>query len=104
MRGLPVFPISISSDDTGCTPTGVPQGDVGGCAVGVVSRVGMGVGVTVILAGGDGEEVATMPVCVALGLEVDVGPGVGVLPSVPAAPPQPTTSKSARILVRIRPR
>ena len=99
MRGLPIFPLSISAADTGCTPAGVSQGEgVGrgvGVGVGVVPRVGTGVGVAVLSI--DGVGVAVVPVWVAVGL------GVGVLPPVLDVPPQLTTSKSVSIPTRSRP-
>ncbi len=64
IRGLLVFPISISTGDTRCTPGGVSQGP--GVGVGRGACVGVGVGV--------GTEVG---VGVAVGIDVGVGIGVG---------------------------
>ena len=101
IRGLLVVPIAISAADTGCTPGGVSQDDSVGCDVGVVPCVGSGVGITVFPR--DGVEPGA-GVCVALVPEVAVGRGgVGVLPLVLDVPPQPTRSKSARILKIPRP-
>jgi len=106
IRGLLVFPISISVDDTSCTPGGVKQDDCVGWGVGVVPCVGSGVGITVVP--GDGVEIPVGPgisVCIALGPGVAVGRMgiVGVPPLVFDVPPHPARIKSARILTIPRP-
>lgn len=65
IRGLLVFPLSISAEDTGCTPGGVSQADGTVVGIGVGIKVGVGVGVTV---------------GVGLVVVVGVGMGVGVPP------------------------
>src|SRR6266704_920107 len=79
IRCLPVFPISISTGDTRCTPGGVSQGPNvgvgrGGCVgvgVGFGTEVGVGVGIAVGIDVGVGAGV---------GYAVAVGRGVGVPP------------------------
>ena len=73
IRGLLLSPISISADDTGCTPGGVSQADGCGVGVGVGIEVGIGVGVAVGVAVGPGVVVGVSPV-----VAVGRGEGVGV--------------------------
>ena len=75
IRGLLVFPISISTGDTRCTPGGVSQGPGVGVGRGACVGVGVGFGTEV----GIGVAVG-LDVGVGVGYAVAVGRGVGVPP------------------------
>ena len=66
IRDLLELPIAISAADTGFMSGGVPQDESVGWSVGVVPRVGSGVGITVVPGDGAGVGVAVVP-------EVDFG-------------------------------